>query len=256
MDIRSKIEQFIFRIRGFKKNQEPTPPLGKRYYIDASNITLGNPPWKGRAWDRVYQWGYDPMFRWHLPWDDNHGVKNNIIIEDDRIRLRMHGHKHSKEAYLYSNFTIKTGTVRAMIKTPNIEGAWSAFWLMGKFGMPEIDIFEHCGEWTDKVNVTHHWGYDYENINGKKSTLSNGRQYKDFRPTEKYNLYEVELTPYKVIYKINNTVVRTMKRGVPSGPNHVIFDIVKGTYCGSGPTSELDDDAYMDIKYLELFIIE
>ena len=36
---------------------------------DASNITIGNLEWKGSAWDKKYEYGKDPMFRYTFPWD-------------------------------------------------------------------------------------------------------------------------------------------------------------------------------------------
>jgi len=260
MDIRSFIESKIFKYRKIPTLDSlvnaDEPDCDEYYFIDASNITIGNLEWKGPDWTKVYRHGEDPMFRDSLPWDQQGSSSDNITLVDNEIVLTKPKEQNSKDAYLCSNFRIKYGTVRALIKTPNVKGIWSAFWLFGETGAPEHDIFEHCGGWKNEVAVTHHWGYDYENVRGKKSTLWNGRKNKNFYPTEDYYLYEVELTPYKTIYRINGMTVRTVRRGLSSGDNVVLLDVTKGQYCGVDPSVATDGDGIMKVKYLEIFKIK
>lgn len=229
-------------------------PDGKRYLIDSSNITIGNMPWKP-GWNKDFEWGLDPHFRWNKPYSQDTSSLENIAVEDGRIVMTLPKESNSKEAVLFSNFTIKYGTVRALVKLPKIKGAWSAFWLFGTNGMPEHDIFEHCGGWENKVSVTHHWGYDYNGVKGKKATRWNARENKNFTPREGYYLYEVELTPYKTTYSINGVKVRTMKQGLSSGENTVIFGVGKGDYCNSNVSQAIETDAKMSIQYIEVFKI-
>lgn len=212
---------------------------------DASNITIGNLEWKGRAWDKKFEYSKDPMFRHSLPWDQEGSPRENINLTDSCIEIWAR--KDGSKGYLFSNFKIKYGIVKALVKLPDVEGAWSAFWLFR--GMPELDIFEHCGQWKNQVSVTHHWGYTYEK-GMKKSTLQNERFNESFKPTEEYNIYEVEVTPYEVIYRINGIVTRVMTEGVPSHEQHIILDVVTGDYCDDIP---LKEDAVMKVKWIKVF---
>jgi|SaaInlStandDraft_7_1057024.scaffolds.fasta_scaffold21749_2 beta-glucanase (GH16 family) len=214
--------------------------------IDAKNITFGNMPWK-KGWTKSFNSSDgDPFFRPSRPWNTSLSKPQNCYTEDGLIRLTFPKNQ-IKDAYMQSNFTIKIGTVKAVVKVPDVKYAWSAFWLFGEDGMPECDIMEYCGSWKDKVSVTHHWGYDYNNIRGKKMTHNNARTNRKFKPTENFYLYEVELTPYEVIYRINGIVVRKMKQGVPSGGNNIIFDVTQGNYCDNGIPTQ---DATMEIKQI------
>jgi hypothetical protein len=227
-------------------------PDGDYTKIDASNITLGNMNWKAGYTKNFDPEGEDPMFRPSRPWDSTLSSPDNIKIEDGLIKLTQPAGESQKDAWMESNFKIKYGTIRALIKLPKVDGAWSAFWLFGTNGMPEMDILEHCGSWENEVAVTHHWGYDYNGERGKKSTLHNGRKKKKFKPTDEYYLYEVELSPYYIKYKINGVVVRKLKNHLSSGENTIIFDVTTGFYCNS---SEVVEDATMLVKFLEIYKI-
>jgi beta-glucanase (GH16 family) len=212
---------------------------------DASNLTIGNLEWKGSSWDKKYEYGKDPMFRYSFPWDQEEFSQENIHLTDSCIEIWAK--TDGTEGVLFSNFKIKYGIVKALVKLPNVEGAWSAFWLFR--GMPELDIFEHCGQWKNQVSVTHHWGYSYEK-GMKKSTLNNERYNKSFKPTEQYYVYEVEVTPYEVIYRINGEVTRIMTEGIPSHEQHIILNVSTGDYCGDIP---LKKDAVMKVKWIKVF---
>lgn len=252
------IKNYIERLR-FKYSKIPTwqeavkrIPDGslRKYY--SKDITLGNLEWK-KGWTKNYNEDKDPLFVPWRPWNSELSSIDNIKHEGKLLTLTQHKEPNSKDAYMESNFTIKYGTVRALIKLPNVTGAWSAFWLFGKNGMPEHDIIEHCGEWENEVAVTHHWGYDYEENRGKKSTINNGRYNKNFKPTDNYYLYEVELTPYKVTYRINGIKVRTLTKHLSSGENVIIFDVTRGKYCGN---KALARNAKMEISFLEIWKIQ
>ena len=258
MDIRSFFESRWFKCTKFQSYEKYLKneriPDGDRTIITPENITIGNMPWQ-EGWNKNYVEGEDPMFRDNLPYDQQGASSDNITITQDEIIMTKPKEAESKDAYLYSNFTIKYGTVRALLKTPNVDGIWSAFWLFGTDGMPEHDMIEHCGQWKNETACTHHWGYDYNGVKGKKSTLWNGRKNKKFKPSEDFNLYEVELGPYKTVYRLNGKIIRTMKHSLSSGLNRIIFDVTKGSYCGTDPKQAVDADGVMSVKSIEIFKI-
>jgi len=255
--IRNFIEQLIFRWSRIPTWQEAVQrvPEGTLTKYHMSDIEIGNLEWI-EGWTKNYNKDKDPPFREGRPFDPELSSLDNITTTSSLMILTQPKEACTKDAYIQSNFTIKYGTVRALIKVPKVPGAWSAFWLFG--GLPEMDIFEHCGGWEDKISVTHHWGYDYDNVpnpKGKKMTKRNARYNKKFRPRDNFYLYEVELSPYKIVYRINGIKVRTLKRHLSSGENRVIFDVTKGDYCQSCFLKGIGRDAQMMIDFLEVYKI-
>lgn len=244
--------------RQFKSHNLPSlsdalsrTPAGELTFYDMSAVTIGNLPWYGEDCVAKYRPGIDPPFRSGLPWFSDQSSPDNVIQDTNGIKLicrKEAGDK--KEGVIYSNFTIKYGTVQVLARFPDVEGAWSAIWLFA--GLPEYD-FEHCGQWDEMVTATAHWGFDYSGLYGKKSTLHNERQNKTFRPAKDYYLYEIYVSPYKIVWYINGMKTREMKRGISSHDQHLIISVGKGEYCGSDPKGELTKDAKLFVKWVKVF---
>jgi len=255
--IRNLIEKILFFLKKIPTWQQAftRTPEGTLTRYRMCDINVGNLRWNN-GWIKIYNPPYDPEFRNNRPFDQQASSPKNITQRNELMQLTQPKGIGTRDAYIQSNFTVKYGTVRALIKLPSIKGAWSAFWGFG--GLPEMDILEHCGGWKHKVSVTHHWGYDYNNVpnpHGKKMTRYNARYNRNFNPTKDFYLYEVELSPYKIVYRINGIKVRTLKRHLSSGENVVIFDVTKGNYCQSSIDTELKEDATMVVDFLEVFKI-
>ncbi len=253
MDIRSLIEKIRFSLRLMFPKYLKYNHVPRGILTSYPDIKFGNLPYK-REWIKVYKTD-DPSFRKSIPWYLASRYSDANIRYDLHGELKVIAPKDGKtEGVIMSNFTFKYGTVRAIIKTTDVSGVWSAFWLFDKNGMPEHD-FEWCGQQKHSVHVTQHWGYDYDN-NDKKSTLHNTRTNYRFNPTSEYNTYEIEKSPYKTIYRINGVVVKTMKHGLSSGESYIIFGVHTGSYCNSKPNQVLSKDAVMSIRSIELFKIK
>ena len=227
-----------------------TPPGEMRRY-EMNIIELGNLPWIPGGWEKWYEEGVHPPFRTTLPWAQDDSSSNNVQQTLNGIAITQPKEANAPSGILWSNFTIKHGTVRALIKLPNVKGAWSAFWLFA--GLPELDILEHCGEWKHQFTATHHWGYDYENIFGKEMTNHNERYNKRLDLHNEYHLFEVLFTPYEVIYLVDGVEHRKVTKGIPTMDTHIIFNVTKGDYCDSAITEALSEDATMHVKWLEVY---
>lgn len=224
------------------------------YAFNMSKADIGLPPYQSQEWERVHQMGVDFDWRWNQPWDQERYKKECIVKTNDGVQVWSLKDPSTEDNWgcLYSNFSLKYGKVTAMIKLPAEKGIWSAFWLFGENGMPEYDVFEHCGG-KKYVNVTHHWGYKYEK-NFKHSSLHNKRGrfpsrlwWNKFNPME-WNKYSVEFTPYEVKYFINDICVRTMKKGISSSQMHIMLTAGRGDYC---PCDEAEaEDGYMLVKWI------
>ena len=256
-----KIMFWIRKFPDISKVKEPKDPnknlITPEVYM-MSGVTIGNLPYISKEWNRIYQKGTDPEFKPGLPWDDKGEYSpDNVIQTADGIQVIARKEEGiGTYGALWSNFTIKYGIIRAKIKLPFVKGSWTAFWTFN--GLPESDIFEHCGDWHNRVTSTHHWGYDYNNNEppepnyGKKSTTNNERVNRKFRPAQRYYIYEIEITPYKMIWRINGRKVRVMKKGI-SNTTHILLTSVKGSYCGSGKYDGLLKDAIMNVEWIKVY---
>lgn len=180
---------------------------------------VGIPPWNGQAWKRVHQ-PEDPDWRYNLPWDQQLYDKGNIIETKEGLQIWR---RNGKDGMLYSNFTFKYGVVKGTFKLPQTPGLWSAFWLYGENGMPEHDIFEHCGG-DDMVSVTYHHGYDDEH---KKQSRMNKRA--KIKPGE-WNDFMIDITPYWSKFYVNGKLVRKVKEK-NGDEHHILMDCKIGDYC-------------------------
>ena len=253
MDCKSFIEKILFlfkRVPSYEEylSNEDTPE-GVEHVYDMSRASLGDLPWMS-GYTKNYEEGIDPEFRTSLPWDqDGFDAQNITQIPGEYLKLTKPAGVHTKDALLYSNFSMKHGTVRALVKMPKVKGAFSAFWLFD--GLPELDILEHCGQWKRKYACTHHWGYDYGEDYGKKSTLHNTRFNFKLNFNSDWYVLEAEVSPYKVVYKINGVKVRSVKRGVPSGELHIILNVGYGEYCNS--KEGVIEDADLLVKWVKTY---
>jgi len=255
IDIRNFFYRTLFKLKqipDIKNVKEPLDPnknvlIPETYMMN--NITIGNLPYK-KNWEKTYQKGIDPDFRPSLPWYKDLSSIDNLIQDENGIQIIARKESgYGTHGILWSNFKFKYGFIRAKIKLPSVYGAFAAFWTFG--GTPESDIFEHCGNWNNKVSVTHHWGFDYGERYGKKSTTHNSRMNKKFKPTEKFYIYEIEINPYKLIWRINGIKVRVMKKGIPGNDNHIIINVGKG--CGVNKFDSLSNDAIMNVEWLKIY---
>ena len=226
-------------------------PKGDMMHYIMATVNIGQLEWQS-GWQKDYKPYVDPPFRVGVPWDVDDTSENNIIQQPthmDIITRKEAG--RGNDGILYSNWTIKYGTIQVLAKLSDIQGAFSAIWLYGKDGLPEFD-FEHCGQWNNQVTATGHWGYDYDYY-GKKSTLHNERKNRKFYPTDEYHLYEIELSPYETIWRINGLDVRRTKEGANAGKQHLILSIGKVEYCGSEENGTLSEDAKMEVRWVRTF---
>jgi len=186
--------------------------------------------------------------RWRngLPWE-HYGVykgsdPKRVFIKDNKLNLVVDWNKDYNcptRGLLYSNFDIKHGIFRIRAKVSSIDGIGSALWTFGDNGMPEIDILETCGQRCKKISNIHHWGYDYEKKLGKTSTLNNSLSSSNFKPSEEFYVYEIEFTPYKIIWRINGVVTKVEKRGIPTNKQHLILSVCQSERCGNSKFENL-----------------
>jgi len=115
------------------------------------------------------------------------------------------------------SFRQKYGRVEAKIKIPSSPGLIHAFWLSGNAVLPQVDVFKYSNNklyfstfWSDKSGVNGA-NKDVESI--PASTFTKG-----------YFIYSLEWTPDKLIWKINDLVVKEQTVGVPEESMYVVIN--------------------------------
>jgi beta-glucanase (GH16 family) len=111
----------------------------------------------------------------------------------------------------------KYGRIKAKIKIPASQGLLHAFWLSGNTMLPQIDIFKYNNQ---KLFFNNFWGNpaDPGNINKDISSISSSVFTKGFF------IYSLEWTPDKLIWKINDLVVKIQTVGVPEEPLYIVLN--------------------------------
>jgi beta-glucanase (GH16 family) len=114
----------------------------------------------------------------------------------------------------------KYGRIEAKIKIPASEGIVHAFWLSGNTILPQVDIFKY----NDKKLYFSSFWKDNSGVNGANNDTA-ALSASTF--TKGYFIYSLEWTPDKLIWKINNLVVKEQSVGVPEEELYLVINSAK-----------------------------
>jgi hypothetical protein len=116
-----------------------------------------------------------------------------------------------------SSFRTKFGKIEAKIKIDGSKEVIHAFWLAGEKAVPQIDIFK-C--FNNKLSLNTFWGdpNKREEIRTDSAAIS-ASSFKD-----KYFIYSLEWMPGKLIWKINDLVIKTQTTNVPDEEMYVVLN--------------------------------
>lgn len=134
------------------------------------------------------------------------------ILDDGFPNLREWEHK-SGAIKTYMNFS--HGIFEMRCKLPDIPGVWPAFWLFGEHHQ-EIDIFEFYKESSgSNADARKEMKCTLHNIMPINTEKCKARlvvsKNEDFF-VDKWRTFSVEWTPYKVVWRVDDTVIATMFR--------------------------------------------
>lgn len=136
---------------------------------------------------------------------------------------------HNTSAALPKGLTFEYGKIEARIKMPPGGGTWPAFWLLSsnqvntarlnptdadwgqeRFYMHdgEIDIVEHYGT----QNATDASFYTFDNTSESEVSVPDAEQ--------NFHTYSVEITPSKVLWKVDGQTVKTAVKPANATPNN------------------------------------
>lgn len=144
------------------------------------------------------------------------------------------------------------------VKFPFRQGYWPAFFLvpLKRPTLPEIDVFEYFGIKENEITCNHHWGIDYglkaPDYNVKSKVL-----YGDY--SDVWMIWTVEITPKKIVWKLNDCVVYSSKKGLPNSPLYMIANVAIKDRPEDGISSEKIASAaigapyIMEIDYVKIY---
>ena len=188
-------------------------------------------------------------------WHRDHGNElqyykdENIILSDGILHLTAKrepglytiykmdefGNMCSQQQYFeYTSGWIQTkaqfqhGLFEIRCKIPSGQGFWPAFWFYGNEG--EIDVFEYMGDYPHTPYMTiHKWPN-----NGQHTQCSSHQTFnEDF--SEDYHVFSLEWDEFKLIYRIDNEIVRIDYRYIYNNFNNLAYlydcsQLVSGFY--------------------------
>jgi beta-glucanase (GH16 family) len=118
-----------------------------------------------------------------------------------------------------ANFRQKYGAFEAKVRMRASSAVYHAFWMVSDRAVPHIDIFRFSGQDKNSVEMNNHWG---DPGDGKKIYTNSGKiGGMDF--SRGFFIFRLEWYPGKLVWKINDTVVRIEKEGVPDEPMYILF---------------------------------
>ncbi len=137
------------------------------------------------------------------------------------------------------SFRQKYGAFEAKVRMRAAPSVFHAFWMLSDRAVPHIDIFRFSGQKKNSIELNNYW--QTGNETGQLHHDSNTIGGIDF--SKGFFIFRFEWYPDKMVWKINNTVIRKEYRGVPQEPMYILFSSgVEGDQNGAGLPTSFDID--------------
>ncbi len=187
-------------------------------------------------WITNYYWGNKLLGNNYSHTDDFNAFTNcNIKIDNSVLKLKAKKEQQKSVVWDYKrgfvpkqfsytsgiissgkSFRQKYGKFEAKIKITNAKQLQNAFWLLSEKSTPHVDIFN-----TEKGKLLagNYWK-DEKQFNKQNFRI------KGIRPSKGYFIYTLEWSANKMIWKINDVVVKTILKGIPKEPMFLNFALL------------------------------
>ena len=125
-------------------------------------------------------------------------------------------------------FRQKYGAFEAKVRMHPSSSVFHAFWMLSDKMVPHIDIFRFSGSKKRRIRMSNYWTNDP----AAKEVRRNSDDIGGIDFSKGFFIFRLEWYPDKLVWKINNTMVRTEEEGVPDEPMYILFS--SGVEDGSG----------------------
>jgi beta-glucanase (GH16 family) len=129
------------------------------------------------------------------------------------------------------NFRQQYGAFEAKVRMRSSSSVYHAFWMVSDKAVPHVDIFRFSGKHKKQIELNNHWE-DSRN----QGIHSNSGRIGGLDFSRGFFIFRLEWYPGKLVWKINDTVVRQEVEGVPDEPMYILFSsgiekMPQGTDC-------------------------
>ncbi len=144
------------------------------------------------------------------------------------------------------------------VRFPFKGGYWPAFYLvpLTRPTLPEIDVFEYFGIKENEISCTVHWGKDY-GLKAPDYNMATTVLQGDYSDT--WMVWAVEVTPKKIVWKLNNKEVKRSTQGLPTTPMYMIANVALKDRPEDGISTDkiardaAQDPYVMEIDYVKIY---
>ncbi len=224
-----KSEEFITFFQQQKKNPFKKLEQWELTFCDEFN----GGKLDAEKWITNYYWGNQLLGNNYSHTDDHNAFTDkNIVVNNSAVQLKTKKEQHNglmwnnqlgfvPNQFDYTSGIISTGKsfrqkygkFEAKIKVSNAKQLQNAFWLLSDKSTPHIDILKTE---NSKLLAGNYWqankNIDSQSFKVKGINLSRG-----------YFIYTLEWSADKIVWKINDVVVKTLSQGIPQEPMFLNF---------------------------------
>lgn len=142
------------------------------------------------------------------------------------------------------SFRQQYGAFEAKVRMHKSPPVYHAFWMVSDKMVPHIDIFRFSGKNKKQIELNSH----REKPGNKKDIITESDNIGGIDFSKGFFIYRLEWYPDRVVWKINNTMVKTDESFVPQEPMYILFS--------SGVDSDGTDNGLptsMDIDWVRCY---
>jgi beta-glucanase (GH16 family) len=246
--------KWYFKLKNSKKFSEI-----KKWKLEFYDEFEGN-QLDREKWLTAFYWGKQLLSESYSLASDLHFYTdgNNHEIKDSTLRIHTRKEKVSGKAWdpaigFYpkefeyttglvntgESFRQKYGAFEAKVRMHPSPSVYHTFWLLSDQMVPHIDIFRFSGNARKRIQFNSY----SEMPEGPKKILKNTGEVGGPDFSRGYFIYRFEWYPDRMVWKINDTVVRTETENVPQEPMYLLFSSgVESSGDENGLPTSLDID--------------
>jgi beta-glucanase (GH16 family) len=211
-------------------------------------------------WLTKYFWGDQLLNQSYSLASDRHFYKEtgNVTVENSLLRLYTKKETITGQAwdpaigffpkeFDYTSAMVNTGhhfrqqygAFEAKVRMRSAPSVFHAFWMVSDKAVPHVDIFRFSGNRKKRVELN---TYREDNrIRDKVVTTHGNAGGLDF--SRGYFIFRLEWYPGRLVWKINNTVVKIEDEHVPDVPMYILFSSgIEDDAAGTGLLASMDID--------------
>ncbi len=219
-------------------------------------------------WLTSFYWGKQLLKNNYSLASDQHLYTdgNNIEIQDSMLKLYTRKEKVTGQAwdpsigffpkeFEYTSGIINTGesfrqqygAFEAKVRMRRSPSVHHAFWMVSDKMVPHIDIFRFSGKNKKRIELN-----SFREKPGKPEDItSSSDQVGGLDFSKGFFIYRLEWYPDRMVWKINNTVVKTQRHYIPEEPMYILFSSgVSGEEAVNGLPTSLDIDWVRCYSYM------